>query len=734
MQYISDSMVCCGSQCCSINASHLFLIILGLFIAHVQASNNCHNISSTYEHCGLHTGVHDLDCFGDVPSKRTWKCEWKPGNITSKTTYTLVTVQENSKYCLTYPNLTGTSEKIKLFENENMTAVVIENPELKNCTKAIFRGLPKSLVRCGPPHKVTFVRRFGRLDVDVDWLRQHKSDITGYSVRYTEQGGLSWKNSSHADNRGTVASLNPHLVYVAQIKCDINDKCTQCPWSQTYTIPPELTVRPVLTSLNDVDNTVKGSRLVSLTWKIAAKERPDGYYVIIRKATGELPNERLKTTESEIKLNLSYSAYIVNISAFNDASTSPTLSQNIHMREDMRSMEAGRLNVTVHSNTSLTVYWSADLLKNYVCYCVEWSEKQHGKATYVSFFEDVQNHKALSLKDPLEPYKRYSLSLHTRPNKNTCNMKQISNGETTYGSTHFYCMEGSPISAPTNLSYHNVTSSSVVLQWSPIPEEDLRGFLLGYIIHCKEYNRGAHTEEKNLTIGPELTSCKLEDLKIGTGYHIQISAFTKAGAGVRSITSFFKTRNQAYLKNSVIITVFVVTGAILIIASPILKRTKIILWPSIPNPENSNVIRKLDMSCKAELMESLKTLKVEEWDTNSLQIIEEAVAHISLPFLRTTEEVADSPESASDWIQRDMGKDIICDTPEGTEERGLGSHTAFNGGYTTMEMFQQVLMSPSIPVTTVTIATEKELVVIKPGLDYVGQCCSSPPFDMSTRL
>lgn len=26
-----------------------------------------------------------------------------------------------------------------------MTAVVIENPELKNCTKAIFRGLPKSL-------------------------------------------------------------------------------------------------------------------------------------------------------------------------------------------------------------------------------------------------------------------------------------------------------------------------------------------------------------------------------------------------------------------------------------------------------------------------------------------------------------------------------------------------------------------------------------------------------------
>lgn len=48
----------------------------------------------------------------------------------------------------------------------------------------------------------------------------------------------------------------------------------------------------------------------------------------------------------------------------------------------------------------------------------------------------------LNLPEPLEPYKRYSITLHTRPNKGTCNLKHINNSESTYGSTQFYVTEG----------------------------------------------------------------------------------------------------------------------------------------------------------------------------------------------------------------------------------------------------------------------------------------------------
>lgn len=45
--------------------------------------------------------------------------------------------------------------------------------------------------------------------------------------------------------------------------------------------------------------------------------------------------------------------------------------------------------------------------------------------------------------EPLEPYERYTIILHTRPNKETCNLKRVNDSERTYGSTQVYFMQGS---------------------------------------------------------------------------------------------------------------------------------------------------------------------------------------------------------------------------------------------------------------------------------------------------
>lgn len=54
------------------------------------------------------------------------------------------------------------------------------------------------------------------------------------------------------------------------------------------------------------------------------------------------------------------------------------------------------------------------------------------------------------------------------------------------GLTSSYAAPKAPVSAP-NISGDNLSLNSVVLEWSPIPEEDIRGFLLGYTISYMEY-------------------------------------------------------------------------------------------------------------------------------------------------------------------------------------------------------------------------------------------------------
>ncbi|KAM8742846.1 interleukin-6 receptor subunit beta [Acanthopagrus schlegelii] len=729
------------------------LLLLGLillhhttFSSHGRASSVIFDptiISPKYQHCGLHPdGVRDLDCFSTNKKSGFKTCKWKPGDGASDKTYTL-TIQQSNKFFCAHINITGVSKEIKLYENYNMTVEVYENSESANCTKAVFRGSPKKLWRCGPPHNASFSRHSGRLAVDVSWPQGDRKYIQDYDIRYKAADSLLWSESrSQNREKCTVEHVNTSLVYTVQIKCVTTSKCSQCLWSDSYTVPSELMTQPVIVSLKDEDFAgSKGRRLITLTWRFSAKELHDGYRVTVRKASGEATPEQINTTQPEITLILSYSAYHFNISAVNNASTSPGVTYIIPQREDEPATRAGMLNVTVHSNTSFTIYWEDNLIKKYVCYSAEWMKKGH-KSAHMSFFQDANNYKTISpLPEPLEPYVRYSITLHTRPNKDTCNMKRINNSESTYGSTQFYFIEGSPVSAP-NISNHNVTLNSALLQWTSIPEEDIQGFLLGYIIHYTEFqNWGARTE-RNITVDPEINSYELSDLKSGTAYEVQISGFTRAGEGVRSKESLFKTTPKD--SNLGFIAVFAVLAIVLFCGHPIIKRTKVILWPSIPNPRNSNAMQKIEGNCELELLQSLKTLQVEEWDTNSLQIVEkEDVLPAStltsmLPHLHSSEDEEDSEDMSCEWFQRDSedpSDDIFPDDStelvSEIERTDLRTPTqAFPTGYTTMEMFQQGMPQPvSTPVTQDTEPEEADLTAVKSSLDYVRQFSTSPIMD-----
>lgn len=201
-----------------------------------------------------------------------------------------------------------------------------------------------------------------------------------------------------------------------------------------------------------------------------------------------------------------------------------------------------------------------------------------------------------------------------------------------------------------------------------------------------------------------------------------------------------------------------------------MPRAKAILWPRLPNPGHSNAVRKIESpgqlvnvhfcfpfttskeptskKCKLmtmyhlptqKLLEALATLKVaEEWDTKSFQILEMEAAvppqtlSSMLPHVRTCED--DTLEMAHAWSEGDgdsAADDDTADTLLDTQRTHFQSSPfTFAGGYTTMEMFQQLTPQWVAEGGSNIKGEPEDLTVLKSvRLDYVRQFSTSPPSD-----
>ncbi|XP_051748672.1 leukemia inhibitory factor receptor isoform X4 [Ctenopharyngodon idella] len=362
-----------------------------------------------------------------------------------------------------------------------------------------------------------------------------------------------------------------------------------------------------------------------------------------------------------------------------------------------------------------------------------------------------------------QPYTRYYFLLHTRPDADTCNMKNVNNSEMTYSTAQAYLSEGSPISAPGNVSILNITRHSSVITWSPVSEEDLRGFLLGYYIYYTEDNN-----EIPLEVDPSINRFELLNLESNRAYRVQLSAFTAAGEGQRSDFKHFETNPTEFTALSSIIAAVIVGIIILLLAvhlsCRLLHRAKKLMWPSIPNPENSNAVQKIEIAYELGILEPLNRQRLEEsegCDSSTLCVVEskrEATPLSSPPISQTSvkptilllsededspsilDEIAppDTPTFPMDFSKTDSTLSTSVDndvTSLESKDPGVtisnmtrsdfipASQPAvvFMSDYTTMEIFQQVTMTaiqgPSIQTVN------PEFVPVHPGQDYIRQSC-----------
>ncbi|XP_054614024.1 leukemia inhibitory factor receptor isoform X2 [Dunckerocampus dactyliophorus] len=484
-------------------------------------------------------------------------------------------------------------------------------------------------------------------------------------------------------------------AHQVQVRCQTNYKCPQCPWSDVSTLAAELTSPPVWVRVAEEQMAnVTGQRTVSLAWTLPGAVVPQSYRVSVAKASGETW-DHMTRAHPHVTLVLSSSSFHVNVSAFNNASESPAARITVAPRATGGD---GTLNVSVHSDTSFTIFWKDDLVSSSECFCVEWSSEGRPVA-YKSFYEDTNAFWTVSkIAERLEAYRRYHVWLHVRAQKAPCNLKRVNNSEVTYASTPFYFLEGSPLSAPANVSVANVTQTSVALRWVSIPQEDLRGFLLGYVIHYAENQQ----QETNVSVPAHVHSYTLEGLQSGTVYEVQVSGVTRAGAGVRSATRVVRTLERGSFSLTVVFIASGLTAVVLTVAFFLMKsKAKVVFWPNIPSPEKSIVIQKLNVPSEMLVLETMDALKAEEFETLRPLIVEfRAVAPVS----------ASAALPPADQQIADL--------------RRLPA--AASGVYTSMDTMQQLMMAMhGTPANASThgrvTGSVQEAVAVKPGMDYVTQ-------------
>ena len=92
-----------------------------------------------------------------------------------------------------------------------------------------------------------------------------------------------------------------------------------------------------------------------------------------------------------------------------------------------------------------------------------------------------------------------------------------------------------PSRGPSNITFTNVGSTEVTVNWDPLPWQYVNGRLLGYKVYFQDtayYSVSSYKSSVNVSTNS--TSVTLTALRPGQRYYTYISAFTSKGVGPRS--------------------------------------------------------------------------------------------------------------------------------------------------------------------------------------------------------
>ncbi|KAG8543225.1 hypothetical protein GDO81_025180 [Engystomops pustulosus] len=476
----------------------------------------------------------------------------------------------------------------------------------------------------------------------------------------TETRNVTLEGLNDSQYHCSLDNLHPFNVYDFRVRCASYDHFWK--WSNWSSAKRHHTLTAAPSRKLDIWREIiktPDEREVTVYWKHLTLREANGVVTSYRVTwrplhSSEPPQETQLTADlNKTTINLTSSGeqdYEIYVTAMNSAGSS--LPSRITTVQPPSDVSVERIE---GEGDGINITWSPD--PNVSCgYLVKWVPSGHllDPSLMWKRFPSSAASGFISSKY-FQAGLRYNVSLYGCRNDDHQLLKQMV----------VYAEELAPLVAP-NFTIQETTSRSILVRWEAISEENLRGFLQGYLVYVvKQQNDSAfsrfqdlvrHTETKikNIT-DPAVRVLKIEDLQSGTSYTLGLQAYTKGGMGPIKSFSVLTNDNAVGLILAILIPIVVavvlgiVTSAICYQKREWIKET---FYPDIPNPENSKALQ--FPKNVAEGGKTIKTLEMNRCTPSSVEVVE--------PFPKILDTELNSPLSDSGQIPEDGSEE---DNPAG---------------------------------------------------------------------
>ena len=309
---------------------------------------------------------------------------------------------------------------------------------------------------------------------------------------------------SPRDLQGTASKQSILLTWIGPVAVDINGEIT------TYEVHYAGT-------LEDKSNrTIKVGNITQ--YNLGQLEVDETYLIQVRVYTSVGPGP--------------YTSWIA-IRTLEDAPTSPPT--------DVTSL--------AHSSTQIEVLWKPPIKKGQNGVITKYEVELTAVSSSYIDKQSVGGNIDLYTFTNLKPYRTYRIRVAAKTKAGVGPYSEPITERT---------MEDIPRLAPKSLHIMNVTSRTVTIGWTPVPEDAINGILRHYELIISSF-------ALIIKIEPELTSYSILGLKPNTQYTVKMAAETSPGTGPYSDPFSFNTREEAPSEgpnidsvNSITSTTFVV--------------------------------------------------------------------------------------------------------------------------------------------------------------------------------
>ncbi|XP_042309699.1 interleukin-31 receptor subunit alpha isoform X4 [Sceloporus undulatus] len=440
---------------------------------------------------------------------------------------------------------------------------------------------PEEILKPDPP-QITEVKPIAGMKqmLRVSWKRPRKIPKGSYlkcQIHYTAATKNHTEDVFISDREEyNLTNLWDFTYYTVVLRCTLNESKVWSEWSieKMGRTEEQAPLRVDLWRVIEFDQHTE-NRVVHLLWEeckiFPCSGLVNGYRIKYFTKSSDSLKYAKNTSDNSATLNLTKEAYIISVTAFNEAGESPEatlrippIHEEVMDHERIVSIKASAL------EEQMFLEWEPSNVEinNYI---VEWYYESN---SIKRSWQKINTTKWTSPKGAFIRFKYYYISvypLYKDEIKTPCSIR-----------TYFH--QGIPAEGPTAEEVEDIDKNHATIKWKAIPEAKRNGFITNYTVFYKAEDG----KEFGETVDFSVLQYRFKLLQANTKYTAHVMASTIAGGKNGTATTFITSKLSVVdiILINVVVGMFMLCLLIIGILGAVKRhiRLKDALWPKIPHP------------------------------------------------------------------------------------------------------------------------------------------------------